>query len=117
LSTATFVGYQLAGFWGAVAATAGIFLPSFLFVLVLNPLVPKMRKSKLLGYFLDSVNVAAVAVMSSVLIEMGIDALSDWRAMLIAAASVGVTFGLKNVNAVWIVIGGAVLGYLLHFVG
>ena len=60
LSTATFIGYQLTGFWGAVAATAGIFLPSFLFVLLLNPLVPKMRKSKLLSYFLDSVNVAAV---------------------------------------------------------
>lgn len=117
LSTATFVGYQLAGFWGAVAATVGIFLPSFLFVLVLNPLVPKMRKSKLLGFFLDSVNVAAVAVMTSVLFEMGLDTLTDWRAIVIATISVAITFGIKKVNAVWIVIGGAVLGYLLNFVG
>ena len=117
LSTATFVGYQLAGFWGAVAATVGIFLPSFLFVLVLNPLVPKMRKSKLLGFFLDSVNVAAVAVMTSVLFEMGKDTLTDWRAIVIAASSVAVTFGIKKVNAVWIVIGGALLGYLLNFFG
>ena len=70
LSTATFVGYQLTGFWGAVGATLGIFLPSFLFVLILNPLVPRMRKSKVLGFFLDSVNIAAVAVMAGVLFEM-----------------------------------------------
>ena len=46
LSTATFIGYQLTGFWGAVAASLGIFLPSFLFVLLLNPLIPKMQKIK-----------------------------------------------------------------------
>ncbi|NNF19702.1 MAG: chromate efflux transporter [Flavobacteriaceae bacterium] len=114
LSTATFVGYQLTGFWGAVAATLGIFLPSFLFVLILNPLVPKMRQSKLLGYFLDSVNIAAVAVMVAVLFVMGRDTLTDWRAIVIASVSLVLTFGLKKVNAMWTVIGGAVLGYLLY---
>ncbi|MDC6350105.1 chromate efflux transporter [Zeaxanthinibacter sp. PT1] len=114
LSTATFVGYQLTGFWGAVAATLGIFLPSFLFVLILNPLVPKMRQSKLLGYFLDSVNIAAVAVMLAVLFVMGRDTLTDWRAIVIAVISFILTFGLKKVNAMWTVIGGAVLGYLLY---
>jgi len=116
LSTATFIGYQLTGFWGAVAATIGIFLPSFLFVLVLNPLVPKMRKSKLLGYFLDSVNMAAVAVMIAVLFVMSKDTLNDWRGIVIAAISVGITFGIKKTNAMWTVIGGAVLGYLLGMV-
>jgi len=71
LSTATFIGYQLGGWSGAVTATLGIFLPSFLFVWILNPLVPKMRQSKLLSYFLDCVNIAAVAVMLAVLLEMG----------------------------------------------
>jgi chromate transporter len=116
LSTATFVGYQLAGFWGAIAATIGIFLPSFLFVLILNPLVPKMRNSRLLGFFLDSVNIAAVAVMSSVLFEMGKDTLTDWRAIVIALISAGVTFGIKKMNAVWIVIGSAILGFLLNLI-
>jgi len=114
LSTATFIGYQLTGFWGAIAASLGIFLPSFLFVLVLNPLIPKMRKSKVLRYFLDSVNVAAVAVMLGVLFEMSrVILINDWRAILIAVISMGITFGLKKSNAMWTVLGGSLLGYLL----
>jgi len=114
LSTATFIGYQLTGFWGAVAASLGIFLPSFLFVLMLNPLIPKMRKSKVLGHFLNSVNVAAVAVMVGVLFEMSrVILINDWRAIVIAVISIGVTFGLKKSNAMWTVLGGSILGYLL----
>jgi chromate transporter len=114
LSTATFIGYQLTGFWGAIAASLGIFLPSFLFVLVLNPLIPKMRKSKVLRYFLDSVNVAAVAVMLGVLFEMSrVILINDWRAIVIAVISMGITFGLKKSNAMWTVLGGSLLGYLL----
>lgn len=116
LSTATFIGFQLSGVLGAIGATLGIFLPSFIFVLILHPLVPKMRKSKLIGYFLDSVNIAAVAVMGAVLIAMGGDALSDWRGIVIAALSVVVTFGIKKSNAMHIVLGGAILGYLLYLV-
>ena len=88
LSTATFIGYQLGGFWGAVWATAGIFLPSFLFVWLLNPLIPKMRKSKVLGYFLDSVNVAAVSIMFAVLITISQQTLVDWQAAFIALVRV-----------------------------
>lgn len=114
LSTATFIGYQLTGFWGAIAASLGIFLPSFLFVLILNPLIPKMRKSKVLGHFLNSVNVAAVAVMVGVLFEMSrVILINDWRAIIIAVISIGITFGLKKSNAMWTVLGGSLLGYLL----
>src|SRR5690606_24795993 len=56
LSTATFIGWQLNGFWGAMTATVGIFLPSFIFVALLNPLIPKMRKSNAVAAFLDAVN-------------------------------------------------------------
>src|SRR5690606_32825043 len=84
LSTATFIGWQLGGFWGAIAATIGIFLPSFIFVSILNPFVPKMRKSKIFTAFLDAVNIAAVAVIIAVCIEMGKDTLTDWRTILIA---------------------------------
>ena len=121
LSTSTFIGYQLSGFWGAIAATTGIFLPSFLFVLLLNPLVPRMRKSKFLSFFLDSVNVAAVAVMLWVLFVMTKETIFpelkfDWRAGIIAAASVFVTFRLKKVNVMWTILGGAFLGYLLGLI-
>lgn len=116
LSTATFIGYQLGGFWGALGATLGIFLPSFLFVLVLNPLVPKMRKSKILGYFLDSVNVAAVAIMGAVLWVMAEETLTDWRMWFIAAISAVLVFWFKKVSVIWVVILGAVLGYLCTFI-
>ena len=116
LSTATFVGYQLTGFWGAAAATAGIFLPSFLLVLLLNPLVPKMRKSKMLGFFLDSVNVGAVGIMVVVLFMMTKDVVTDWRGITIAAISLFVTFGIKKSNAMWTVLGGAALGYILSII-
>ena len=116
LSTATFIGYQLTGLEGAIAATVGIFLPSFIFVMILNPLVPKMRQYRLLGYFLDSVNIAAVAVMVAVLFEMSRDTLTGWRGIVIAIISFGMTFGLKKVNAMWTVIGGALLGYLLYLI-
>jgi len=115
LSTATFIGYQLGGFWGALAATLGIFLPSFLFVWILNPLVPRMRKSRWFGYFLDSVNVAAVAVMLSVLFVMSIETLTQWQSGVIALISGILVFGFKKVNVIWVIVIGALLGYLLQF--
>ena len=113
LSTATFIGWQLAGFWGAMAATLGIFLPSFVFVSILNPLIPRIRKSALLSAFLDAVNVASVAVILAVTIKMGRDTLTDWRSILIAALSFLVVFYFKKLNSAFIVLGGAGLGYLL----
>ena len=116
LSTATFIGYQLGGFWGAIAATAGIFMPSFLFVWLLNPLIPKMRKSKVLGYFLDSINVAAVAIMLAVLITMSQQTLVDWQATFIAVLSGVLIFKFNKVSVMWVLVVGAILGYLLAFI-
>jgi len=116
LSTATFIGYQLGGFWGAIAATLGIFLPSFLFVWILNPLVPRMRKSKWFGYFLDSVNVAAVAVMLSVLFVMSVESLTQWQSIIIALICGILVFGFKKVSVIWVVVIGAALGYLLQLI-
>ncbi len=115
LSTATFIGYQLNGFSGSLAATLGIFLPSFLFVLILNPLIPKMRQSKWISAFLDAVNVAAVGLIVAVVIEMGLETLTDWRMIIIAVAALVTVFVLKKLNSAYIVLGGALLGYVLHF--
>lgn len=113
LSTATFIGWQMNGWAGAIAATLGIFLPSFFFVLILNPLIPKMRKSKIIRAVLDAVNVAAVALILAVCVEMGKDTLTDWRTILIAIISLVIVFALKKMNSAFIVLGGGLLGYLL----
>ena len=116
LSTATFIGWQMNGASGALAATLGIFLPSFLFVLLLNPLIPRMRKSKAISAFLDAVNVAAVALIIVVCMEMSKDTLTDWRTILIATLSLIGVFVFKKTNSAFIVFGGAIIGYLLTLV-
>ena len=112
LSTSTFIGYQLSGFSGALVATTGIFLPSFLFVLILNPFIVKMKQSKMLRYFLDAVNVAAVAVMLAVLFIMVKETLIEWQSILIALIAVVLTFKTK-VSTIWTIVIGAVIGYLV----
>lgn len=114
LSTATFIGYQLGGFPGAIAATIGIFLPSFIFVTILNPLVHKIRKYPALSAFLDTVNIAAVGVIVAVCYDMARDSLLDWRTITIAIISLIAVFGFKKLNSAFIVLGGAILGLILY---
>lgn len=115
-SSVTFIGYQINGFYGALVATIGIFLPSFAFVALLNPLVKKMRNSKLFSSFLDAVNVASVAIIISVCIAMGKETITDWKTILIAALSIALLFKFKKLNSAFVVIGGSLLGYLLHLI-
>lgn len=115
LSTATFIGWQMNGVMGALAATVGIFLPSFVLVLLLNPLIPKMRKSKVLGALLDAVNVAAVALIIVVCIEMGKDTLTDWKTLLICIISLITVFVFKKLNSAYIVLGGGLFGTILYY--
>jgi chromate transporter len=112
-SSATFIGWQIGGLPGAIAATIGIFLPSFLFVFFLNPLLPKLRKSKVMSVFLDSVNVVSIALILAICIEMGQTSITDWRTTLIAIVSFAVVLRFKQTNVVFIILGGAILGYLL----
>ncbi|HUM66973.1 MAG TPA: chromate transporter, partial [Chitinophagaceae bacterium] len=116
LSSATFIGWQIGGAEAAIAATVGIFLPSFLFVALLNPVIPKLRRSPIMSAFLDTINIAAVAVILSILIEMGRETLLDWRTVLIAVISFVVTFYFKKINTAFIIVGGAALGYLLWWI-
>jgi chromate transporter len=116
-SSVTFIGYQLNGIQGAVVATIAIFIPSFLFVALLNPLVKKMRNSLSISIFLDAVNVASVAIIVAICWQMGRDSILDWRTLLIAVTSIAVTFGYPKINSAFIVIYGAVAGYLLSFLG
>ncbi len=115
-SSVTFIGYQINGWTGAVISTIAIFLPSFVFVALLNPLVKRMRNSELFSAFLDAVNAASVALIAAVCFEMGKDAVTDWRTILIAMASLSVAFGYRKVNSVFVVLGGSFVGYLLALI-
>jgi len=115
-SAATFIGWQLGGIGGALAATVGIFLPSFLFVAFLNPLIPKLRNSDVMSAFLDTVNVTSVAIILVVVIEMAGATIQDWRTVLIAVVSFYISFRFRKLNTAFIVLGGAVLGYVLSLV-
>jgi chromate transporter len=112
-SAVTFIGYQINGWTGAAISTIGIFLPSFAFVALLNPLVKRMRNSKLFAVFLDAVNAASVAIIAAVCYTMGKDSIHDWRTILIAVVSIILTFGFRKINSAWIVLGGSLSGYLL----
>ena len=111
-TTATFVGFVLGGHRGALAATAGIFLPAFLFVALSGPLVPRLRRSAIAGAFLDGVNVASLALMATVTWQLGWSAVHDWPTALLAVAS-GVVLLRYRVNSTWLVAGGALAGLLL----
>lgn len=112
LTTATFIGVFLDGWQGGLMATAAIFLPSFVFVSILNPLIPRLRKSTLMGAFLDAINISAVALMLVVTIRLGVSVLTGWASVLIFLLAAVASLRFK-INAVWLVLGGALLGLLL----
>ncbi len=131
LTTATFIGYVIGGFPGAIVSTVGITLPSFLFVLILNPWIPRWRSSKWTSAFLDAINVSAVALMAVVTFQLalatfGINFMEmplgtapiaiDWIAVMITA--IAAIFALLwRINAVWLVFGGALASWLLYILG
>lgn len=113
LTTATFVGYQLNGVSGALWATLGMFLPSFFLVGLLVKLIPLLRKSVWLSKFLDAVNAGAVGIMIAVSLQLGYELVFDWRAAVLMGLSIFMTFKFKKVSALWIILSGGLLGYLL----
>ena len=111
LSTATFIGYLILGIPGAAVSTAGIFLPSFIFVLITSPFIPKLRKSPMAGGFLDGVNAASIGLMAAVCITLGLATLTgiaSWVIFVLAA----VVLLRWRVNPAWIIGGSAIAGGL-----
>jgi chromate transporter len=111
LTTATFIGYLVAGGAGAVVATCAIFLPSFVFVALSSPFIPRLRRSSWAAGFLDGANAASVALMLTVTWELGRAAMVDWLTGLIALAAAGVLLATR-VNSAWLVVAGAAIGGL-----
>ena len=113
LTTATFIGYLLAGNLGAIAATIGIFLPAFIFVPAINPFVSKLRKSSWTAGFLDGVNAASIGLMAAVALELGRGTLIDIWTVATAIASFVILLRFPKFNSAWLLIVGAAIGWLL----
>lgn len=111
-STATFVGWLLAGPSGALVATAGIFLPAFVFVALSAPLVPRLRTSPTAAALLDGVNVASLALMAVVTALLGRAAVVDVPTALLAAGAAILLLRFRP-NSTWLVLGGAVAGAII----
>lgn len=112
-TTATFIGYLLAGVPGSIAATVGIFMPAFLLVAASGPLIPRIRRSKVAGAFLDGVNVGSLALMAEVSWQLGRASLVDFTTVGLAVVAV-VALLRWRLNSVWLILGGAGLGLVKH---
>ena len=111
-TSATFIGYLLGGVPGGLLATLGIFLPSFVFVAITNPWIPKIRNSKWAASFLDGINVASLALMAAVTVELGQASLIDWPTIAIAVLSLALLLRFK-LNSTWLIAGGAIAGFVI----
>ena len=112
LTAATFIGYVLHGFTGAAVATVAVFLPAFVFVAALNPLVPRLRRSPWTAAALDGANVAALGLMAGVAYRLGRQAIIDIPTILIALAAAVALLRFK-INAAWIILAGGALGLII----
>ena len=110
-TTATSVGYLVAGFKGAVLATVAIFLPSFLFVPLVNSVVPRLRNSVLAAGVLDGLNAASLGLMAAVTIQLARVSLVDPITIILAVLSAAALF-FHRVNSTWLIAGGGVVGFL-----
>lgn len=114
-TTATFIGYLLGGLPGALLATLGIFLPSFIFVAISNPIIPRIRNSPWASSLLDGVNAASLGLMAAVTWQLGRSSLIDPLTILVAILSLVLLLRFK-VNSTWLIAAGAITGWLSAWV-
>ncbi len=114
-TSATFIGYLLAGVPGALLATLGIFLPGFFFVALSNPIIPRLRASPWAGALLDGINAASLGLMAGVTLQLGRSSLVDPLTVLLALAALIAILRYK-VNATWLILAGAAVGIISHLV-
>ncbi len=113
-TTATFIGYIVGGLNGALLATTGIFLPAFIFVAIVFPVIGRLRRSPWTSGFLDGVNVGALGLMAGVTWQLGRAAIIDWPTALFALISCVLVFRFK-INSAWLVLGGGAAGMITKF--
>jgi chromate transporter len=108
-TTATFIGYLLAGHLGAIAATVGIFLPGFVFVALVTPWVPQLRRSIWVGSWLDGVNAGAWGAIAVVTYRLAVVTLVDWQTISIATVS-WLLLWRWRIDVIWLMLGSAIVG-------
>lgn len=112
-TSATFIGYVVGGFPGALLATLAIFLPSFLFVALSGPIIPRLRRSPSAAALLDGLNASSFGLMAGVTVELGRAALVDLPTILIAALALLLLLRTR-ISSVWLILGGALAGAALN---
>lgn len=115
-TSATFIGYLLDGVPGALAGTAGLSLPSFIFVMITSPWIPRLRRSAWLGALLDGVNVASLGLMAGVTAQLARASLIDVPTVALALLS-GLALWRTRLNTTWLIAGGAAVGVLARALG
>jgi chromate transporter len=114
-TTATFIGYIMGGWWGAIVATVGIFVPGFLLVAASGPLIPRIRRSPIISSALDGVVAGSLALMAVVTWQLGKAAIVDRMTIAIFAVSAVALLSFR-VNSVWLIGAAAVGGWVLQAV-
>ncbi len=111
-TTATFVGYIIKGYPGAILATIGIFLPAFVLVWAINPFIARLRSSSWVSGILDGVNVASWGLMVVVSWKLGVSAITDWVTAALAMIALALVFRTK-INSAWLILAGGIIGWMM----
>ena len=112
-TTATFIGYLLQGWPGAILATLAIFAPGFIFVAVTQPLIQRLRASRLASSLVDGVVAGSLGLMAVVAWQLGRSAIVDLPTLALLGAA-GIALVAWRLNSTWLILGGAVAGWLLQ---
>lgn len=112
-TTATFIGYMVAGWRGAAVATVGIFLPGFVLVAISGPLIPRLRRSAVAAAALDGVVAGSLALMAVVTWQLGRASIVDWKTLAVFGVSLVALLGFR-VNSAWVIAAAAVVGWVLR---
>ncbi len=115
-TTATFIGYILAGVPGAILSTVGIFLPSFFFVAISNRYIPKMRQSIWFSEFLNGINAASIGLMAAVTLQLTKAVFVDLTSIILAMLSLILVIFTK-INVTWIILAAVIFGVARFFIG
>lgn len=113
-TTATFIGFLLQGYQGAIVATVGIFLPSFFFVAVSAPFLAKLRTSQFFSRFLNGVNAASFALMGLVTFELGVKSLVSFPTVALGVTAF-IVLKFTKLNSAWLILGAGILGFFFKF--